>query len=395
MKCFFTFAVAAAFAIGMNATLWSQTGGTAGASGGTSAAGSAGAGTASAGTAGTPGAAGTANTAGTTGNPGAAGTAGATNGAAASGNVGVGTNGTPALGQSVGTGRGNANARINRAAQPNVNNLNAAQANGQDSFFPGQTPFFNDPRVRQQLSLNDSQFNTLNRSYQGAYARYQQSVNNLSPALTPDQRQLQVQQLQQQFNQSVNGTVNSTFTNPQSLSRYNQLNRQFTGFNNFNDPAIRQQLNLSPDQVRQLRTLQGNWRQRLQQLRRGAGNDLNTADTTQWNQMWQQYASSLNNVLTPEQQQAWAQMSGQPFTFSPNLFMPQTLPDGNVGNVNATPPVGTAVPRGQVNAGAGTTPQGTPVQAGTQTPTGTQPAAQGTTAPATASGTSTQGGTVR
>jgi len=278
-----------------------------------------------------------------------------------------------------------------------LNNAAArANVNGQVNTI-SQTPFFTDPGVRQQLNLNDTQLRTLNRNYQDALARFNEAVNRLSPGLTPEQRALQVERLQLQFNQSLAGTTNSTLTNPQTLNRFNQLNRQFMGFNAFNDPTIRQQLNLTPDQLRQLRTVQNNFRQQLQQLRRGAGNDLSSVDQTQWNQIMQQYVSTLNNVLTPEQQQMWQQLVGQPFTFSPNLMMTQQLPDGNVA---LTPQVGTAVPRGQATTGTagttgtttgttgttGTTTQGT---TGTQTPTGTQ-ATQGTTTQGT-----TQGGTVR
>jgi len=289
-----------------------------------------------------------------------------------------------------GTGRANANAGLNNAAA-------RANVNGQGDFI-SQTPFFTDPGVRQQLNLNDTQFNTLNRNYQMALARYNEAVNRLSPGLTPEQRDLQLQRLQQQFNQSLAGTANSTLTNPQTLNRFNQLNRQFMGFNAFNDPTIRQQLNLTPDQLRQLRTVQNNFRQQLQQFRRGAGNDLSAVDTTQFNPVWQQYVASLNSVLTPEQQQMWMQLVGQPHTFSPNLFNVERLPQENV----VTPPAVPFASGNQRNAAGGTTTpgataqgtttQGTTTQgtAGTQTPTGTQ-ATQGTTT----QGTTTQGGTVR
>jgi hypothetical protein len=239
------------------------------------------------------------------------------------------------------------------------------------------------------LNLNNNQFNSLNRAYQNAYNRYNQGLNNLSPNLTEQQRQLQMQQLQSQFNQSLSGTVNDTLNNPQTVSRFNQLNRQFMGFNAFNDPAIRQQLNLTPAQVRQLRTLSNNWRQQLQQFRQGAGNDLSSVDQTQWNQLWQQYGTQLNGVLTPEQQQMWAQQVGQPYMFPPNAYFGGQQSD-NVQLQNS-PVVDPTVPKYFPNAAAGgTTPQGTQ----TQTPTGTQATTQGTTTQGTTA-PATQGGTVR
>ena len=56
---------------------------------------------------------------------------------------------------------------------------------------------------------------------------YNQAVNQLDPNMTQQQREMQLQRLQAQFNQDLSGTVNSTFTDPQTLSRYNQLNVSF------------------------------------------------------------------------------------------------------------------------------------------------------------------------
>lgn len=96
-----------------------------------------------------------------------------------------------------------------------------------------------------------------------------------------------------------------------SQSGVGAANRQYIGHNSFNDSRIRRQLNLSQDQIRQLRALNNGWRQQLQRFRRGAGNNLDSIDQMQWNQTWQQYAAMVNNVLTAQQQQAWSQLIGQ------------------------------------------------------------------------------------
>jgi hypothetical protein len=229
--------------------------------------------------------------------------------------------------------------------------------------------------------MNNTQFNSLNRAYQNAYNRYNQATRNLNPNLNEAQREQQLQQMQSQFNSDMAGTVNGTFNNPQMLNRYNQLNRQFMGFNAFNDPSIRRQLNLSADQLRQLRTLNNNWRQQLQQFRRGAGNDLSNVNQQQWTQMWQQYATQLNGVLTPDQQQTWAQLVGQPYTFSPNVMYGAA---GTAGNYQQMAPQTTDPTTGTIrffpntaggasNAAGGTTnPASGATSLGTE-PTGTQP----------------------
>jgi len=186
---------------------------------------------------------------------------------------------------------------------------------------------------------------------------------------------MQLQQLEAQFNQNFGASLNTAFPNAQARSRFDQLNRQFMGFNAFNDPAIRRELNLTSDQISQLRTLGIDWRQQLQQFRRGAGNNINNlsaADQVRWSQLQNSFLTQLNGVLTPEQQQIWSRMVGQPFSFPPSVFVD--------GSGQLSTPVGTA-----------TTP--TTTVPGNTTPTNTfkrQATTQGTTPVQ-----GTQGGTVR
>lgn len=279
-------------------------------------------------------------------------------------------------------GQAGINGQTGTAAQLNANGTtnNTAAGVGATGGFTANgispTPFFNDPGARQQLNMNPNQYRNLNRAYQNAYGRYNRALRNLNPNLTAQQRAERLQQLQSQFNQQLSSTLNGTFTNPQAMARYNQLNRQFMGFNAFNNPTIQRELNLSPDQLRQIRTLANNWRQQLQQFRQGAGNNLNTVDMNQWNRMWMQYQNQLNGILTPQQQQIWAQQIGQPFVFSPSVFMPSQ--SGFPGQeVSPNPTVPKYVPNS--NAAQGTQPSA-----------GTRSAANpGNTTPGT------QGGTVR
>ncbi len=331
MKCFFIFAVAAALAAVGSSTSWSQTNGAGGAGGAAgTGAGTTAPGTTAAGGINTNGV----STANTGGAPGVAGAPG-TPGAAGNVNAGaVGGVGTPSPAPGVGPANVG-NAPSNGATRANVRaNVNAARRNANAYGYNNgisATPFFSDPGARRQLNMNDAQYNAMNRAYQDAYARYNQEASKLAsnPALTDQQRELQLQQLQMQFNQQFGGAVNSTLTSPQMQTRYNQLNRQFMGYNAFNDPAVRQQLNLTPDQVRQLRTLSNNWRQQLQQFRDKAGNDLGSINQADWARLQQQFATQLHGVLTPEQQQLWLQQTGQPYAFSPNVYFGEQTTSGH------------------------------------------------------------------
>jgi hypothetical protein len=168
------------------------------------------------------------------------------------------------------------------------------------------------------MNLNDNQFNTLNRSYQDSWNRFNQGANNLGN-LNEQQRMQQMQQLEGRFNQEFGQALDSTFTDPRARQRFNQLNNQFSGFDAFNNRDVRQQLNLTPEQQRQLRGLSSAWRQRMQQLRR-AGNDAQLTDQ-QWAQLQAQNMQQLNTVLTPQQQQLWSQMVGQQYNFPSSLYL--------------------------------------------------------------------------
>jgi hypothetical protein len=123
-----------------------------------------------------------------------------------------------------------------------------------------------------------------------------------------------------QFYTDFGRTLDSTFTDPRVRTRYDQLNRQYMGFSAFNNPQFQRQLNLTPQQTAQIRQLAAVWRQQLQQMR-GQNSTNANINAQQWNTMYNQYWDQLNRVLTPEQQQTWTQLTGQRYTFAPNLYM--------------------------------------------------------------------------
>jgi hypothetical protein len=259
---------------------------------------------------------------------GGAATAGASGGAGVSGSGGA----TGATGQ--------AGANAGAAGQAGAQTQIPSNVPGQLQFNspanrgvfdgPVRNPFFMDPGARRQLNMNDQQFNQMNQAYQNALQQYNQRLNQLgtNPNLTPQQRAAQMQQLQAQFNQQFGQTVDTTFTDPRVRQRFNQLNRQFQPFAALNDATVTQQLQITPEQQRQLRLLGSRWRQQMQRLRRAgssAANDPTRADQ-QFAAMQLQYQQQMQQVLTPEQWQAWTQMTGEQYNFPQTAFFP---PQGN------------------------------------------------------------------
>jgi len=316
MKRAFCFSIAAFAALGFATSSWAQAGaGGAGAGAGTS-------GTAGAGASGSAGAGASASGATGTGT-----TAGATNGVSANNGLG-GRNGVGAangLGTNNGVNTGNnaVNTGATSGARGGLGtngvggrtNLNSggtrSNINPNGSFNNGisQTPFFNNPAIRRQLNLNDTQFNTLNRAYQDAFTNYNNSVNGLGRNLTPDQRNQQMELFENQFNNRFNQSVNSTLNDSRLRSRFDQLNRQYMGLSNFNNPAIQKQLNLTPAQLNQFRQLATSMRSQESNLNPNGTNGQN-----QFAETWER----INSILTPEQRQTWSQLTGERFDFGNN-----------------------------------------------------------------------------
>lgn len=400
MSHYFSFAMTLAAALGIATVGWGQAGGGggggaggAGAGGGDAAGSAAGAGgvgggaTAGAGanTADTAGPAGAAGTSARIGRAGAAGTSGTAGTATGVGRAGV----TGAAGVRGGAGAAGAAGR----------GTTGFNSNGNIS----QTPFFSDRGVRQQLNMNDNQFNTLNRAYQNAYGNYNRGLNNLNSNLTPQQRAAHLQNLENDFYSGFNRSLDTTFNDPQTRTRFDQLSRQFQGFNAFNTPAIQSQLNLTPQQQTQIRQLASQWRQQLQQ-NEGAGTNGNVSQA-KWNAMMSKYYDELNGILTPQQQQTWSQLTGQRYNFPSNLYMNNM--SGGSGNLASRPIAPNTEPRFFPTNGTtanGTTsthtngtstnnPSSTTTATGTSS-TGASGSASGNSSGIGTSGTSTNGTSV-
>lgn len=184
-----------------------------------------------------------------------------------------------------------------------------------------------DPGARRELNMNDEQFNQLNQARRDALMQLDRAANQLNsnPNLTPQQRAQQLQQLRARFNRQFGRTVDTTFTDPRLRQRFNQLDWQFRPFAALNDATVNQQLQLTPQQQRQLRQLEVRWRQQMQRLRRAgsnAANDPNRANQ-QFAAMQAQFQQQMQQVLTPQQWQSWTQLTGEPFNFPQTAFFPQ------------------------------------------------------------------------
>jgi hypothetical protein len=184
-----------------------------------------------------------------------------------------------------------------------------------------------DPGARRQLNMNNQQFNQLNQARQEILMQLDQAVNqiNSNPNLTPQQRAAQLRQLRAQFNQQFGQTVDTVFTDPRLRQRFNQLDWQFRPFAAFNDATVSRQLQLTPQQQRQLRQLGSRWREQMQRLRRAGSNAASDpqAANEQFAAMQLQFQQQMQQIMTPQQWQAWNQLIGPQFNFPQTAFFPQ------------------------------------------------------------------------
>ncbi len=206
-------------------------------------------------------------------------------------------------------------ARVQAGAQ------NGAQV-GVYNGYP-QTPWFSNPSVRQQLQLNEQQYNQLNQSYGKAWTQYNKERNLIDNKLTPEQRQQREGELSSSFQRSFSPAVDSTFSDPAARQRYNQLYWQYQGYDAFRDPTVQQQLNLTPEQQQKLNQYGTAWNQQY--------HTWQTQYPQNREQVRQQFRDArrasrqrIDSVLTPEQQQQWNKMVGKPYEFPEDVYFPQT-----------------------------------------------------------------------
>jgi len=200
----------------------------------------------------------------------------------------------------------------------------AGQTTGQRGGYHGafgQTPWFADQSVRQQLKFDDNQFNKLNKSYGESWQRYQNQMSELNKNkdLTDAQRAQRMSDLQREFGTNFSSTTNQIITDPSQRERYNQMYWQYLGYDAFNDPMVQQKLNLTDEQKQKLGQYSREWSTQMNDYSRGYATDRE-GTSKKFNESRKQANERINSILTKEQQQSWRQMVGDPYNFEPSVY---------------------------------------------------------------------------
>jgi hypothetical protein len=176
------------------------------------------------------------------------------------------------------------------------------------------------PDVSRSLNLTADQLTRLNQLSDRTHVKYRDQFGGVGTLAAAD-RDARVRELSQQYNTDWS-TGAQGILNRDQWTRYQQLHHQYAGFDSLTNADIQRQLNLTPQQVRDL-DAQRTWNaQQLNEISR-----LNATDPTRAAQLYRDYTKArqdrFNQFLTPEQQKAWNQLAGEPYTFA-GPYVPPT-----------------------------------------------------------------------
>ena len=193
--------------------------------------------------------------------------------------------------------------------------------NAQGGGYGGidQTPWFSNPMVRQQLQLNENQFNQLNQGYTQSWSRYNQGLTGLDKSLAENARLQRQQELSGSFNKDFSKSIDDVFTDKAARQRYNQMDWQYRGYGAFNDPTVQQQLKLNDEQRQKFNQYNNEWNQQMGTWQREFGNDREGVNS-KFSIARKEWQNRIDSTLTPDQRTMWRDMSGKPFDFPADVY---------------------------------------------------------------------------
>lgn len=210
--------------------------------------------------------------------------------------------------------QGSVNAQPGNSVYPNNYSFNGAN----------QTPWFNNPGIQRELQISNQQNQQLNNAYNQAWTQYNQNLNGIDSGLPESTRSQHQFDHYNTFNRQFTRSTNGVFNNLDTQQRYNQLYLQYRGFSAFNDPAVSQELNLTPGQRQLFQQYDRDWNRNMRTWSRQYASDPNGV-TRQYNSAQDDYRQQMGTALTPQQQQTWNRMTGRSYDWTPGNYF-QTAP---------------------------------------------------------------------
>jgi hypothetical protein len=208
-------------------------------------------------------------------------------------------------------------AHAQQPASPAQAQPQAQPPKGQLNYYPPALYRMDD--VGKTLKLNQDQINRLNAVTEKVQAQYRAQYQKINP-VNDAESLLRLQELSRQYHGDWNKAAAEVFDNEQR-ARYQQLYLQYGGFNSLYDPEVQRRLNLTPEQLKNLRE-PADWSHLQMQAISSTGTTDPAKSVQMYNEYWKQRQERFNKFLTPEQQRVWREMTGEPYTFRP-AFAPK------------------------------------------------------------------------
>jgi hypothetical protein len=173
-------------------------------------------------------------------------------------------------------------------------------------------PFFQNQQVQQQLRLQPDQLRRMNEAFGQLSGQFRDPFSQIGK-LNEQQRAERLRQLSGQFNTQLNQSFGNIL-NEQQMQRFNQLQLQQQGFSLFQDPRLRNQLSLTPQQMEQLAKASKEFDQQLLEVNQLAQTNQTMAER-RFNELNQRQRERINSILNDQQRQTYRGMVGDPFNF--------------------------------------------------------------------------------
>jgi len=178
----------------------------------------------------------------------------------------------------------------------------------------GQTPWFSNQGVREQLKISPEQYQKLEKSYADYYGRLRTGYTGLDK-LSDKERSQKMNELTSTFNTDMMKSSADILT-PEQRTRFNQLYTQYRGYDALNDPDIQRKLKMTDEQREQLRKYSTQYNEQMTAVYKDAGSNREAA-MKRYDALRRQSGERINTLLNDEQRRAWRDITGEPYTFPP------------------------------------------------------------------------------
>lgn len=184
-----------------------------------------------------------------------------------------------------------------------------------------QVPWFNNPDVRNQIKLNNDQYNALTKDYDTYWKNYTTGRTALDDELDDIQRREREAALHREFQQNLSKSLDRVLTDRIARRRYDELYNQYQGSRVFHDPRIRKQLDLTSEQLAELSALDREWDRELERIRNNFEINRPVA-MRELKHARRAMRERILDTLTPEQNERYAQLTGEPYEFPETVYIP-------------------------------------------------------------------------